>query len=556
MSRSWRAIDPWLAAVLVAATFFCVRGIGWGRVEDWNRDQMAMRDLQGLRPFFFQKPPFLTYLDHAVVLLPIAAAETATARMTGVPQHWNHAQLIGSRFLVLGLFLGTIGLGYVISLRFFGLFAARVSALFLGTSAGFVTFAHFLSCDSPLLFFLFATLFFAQRIMRYGHMRDYVFAGLLAGLATATKYNGLAAGILIPVAHWLSPNCVSLRRALFDPRVILSVLMVPIGFLLGNPYALIEWNRFVGDFMYNYEVTPAYGGQHGHGYNAFLRRFPEILGWPGAIACWIMALGSLALVVRRKRPHWDEVAGFILIGSFFLLYYLKIGNFARMPTRFVLPAVPFALLLAGPILATAHRWRRWICVVLGMIFAYNVVCSFMVGRRFATDPRLAAQDWMLAHVQPGAVVESSSRSPRWSLLSDLHLMEFKATDPNLRKVKPGVGVDLRMPAVNGRSQLFGRIFKGNRWVEAGRHEEGDPDEQMFTLPALRQRNPDFITIYEPDAVMPSEVARNYYAQLRADRFPYEVRFDGALPPVSRLIYPKTIDFLDGRITILARPQPK
>ncbi|MBA3833355.1 MAG: glycosyltransferase family 39 protein [Chthoniobacterales bacterium] len=547
-----RRIDPGLAAILIAASLFCLRGIGWGRVEDWNRDQMAMRDLQGLRPTTFLKPPFHTYLNHLVVFLPIEAAETVSQRITGTKEKWNHVRLIGSRLLVMVLFLGTITLGYAISFRFFGKFAARITALFLGSSAGFIVYAHFLSCDSPLLFFLFATLYFAQRIVQRGDTRDYVWAGLLAGLATATKYNGLPAGILIPVAHLLSPNCTSLRRCLFHPRLFVGLAMVPAGFLIGNPYALIEWKRFLADFMYNYETTPAYGGQHGHGYGAFLRQFHEILGWPGTIALWILALGSLVVIrdPRLRRREW--LTGFLLVASFFVLYYLKIGAFARMPTRFVLPVIPFFIILSGPFLAAMQSRRAWIYAILAPIICYNAVCAALVGQRFATDPRLAAQSWMLEHVRGSQIIESSPSSPRWSKLSELKLVEVKATYPNAARVRPGKGLDIRMPSVNGRAELFGRIFKGNHWVEAERHKEGEPNEQMFTRAALLARHPDFVTVYASDTKMRSAIAQDYYAQLLANRYPYAVRFDRDLPPVSRLIYPKTIDFLDGRITILER----
>src|SRR5450432_2074998 len=95
--RLARKVDPWLAAVLIAASLFCLRGIGWGRVEDWNRDQMALRDLDGMRPTFFQKPPFDTYLNHLLVLIPVHAAETVTERITRTKQKWNDVRLIGSR---------------------------------------------------------------------------------------------------------------------------------------------------------------------------------------------------------------------------------------------------------------------------------------------------------------------------------------------------------------------------------------------------------------------------------------------------------------------------
>ncbi len=549
----FKKVDPLLAAVLLATAFFCLHGIGWGRVEDWNRDEMALRSLQGLRPFSFYKPPFDTYLNHALVLAPMQAAESLTQWFTGRPQQWNHAELIGSRLLVLVLVLGTVLLGYVISRRFFGLFAARVSALFLGTSAGFIASAHYLSCDTPLLFFLFATLFFAQRIVQRGWTRDYLWAGLLAGIATATKYNGLAVGILIPVAHLLSPNCTSWRRCFFDPRVFLGVAMVPVGFVLGNPYAVLDWRRFRSDFMYNYEVTPVYGGQRGTGYTAFLHRFNEILGPPGKLVVFVFVIASVLVLIWPRLRERERLPGFLLIASFFLLYYLKIGEFARMPTRFALPAVPFAILLMGPFLSRFEKYRRWIYVLLAPLILYNLLCCAIVGWRFASDPRLAAQDWMLAHLRRGELVESSASSPRWSLLDGLDMGERRPAEPDWRRpLHRGRMLDLRMPSVNGRSKLFARILKGNRWVEAERRNEGEPDENLYTEAALLERNPDYVAVYEPDTLMPSQTVQNYYAHLRDGRFPYAIAFDQDLPKVSRNLYPRDIDFLEGRMTIFQR----
>ncbi|MBA3833354.1 MAG: glycosyltransferase family 39 protein [Chthoniobacterales bacterium] len=521
-------------------------------MEDWNVDQMALRGLRGLRPGTFKKPPFHTYINHLFVIIPVQATEMVVQQIKGTKQKWNHIRLIGSRLLVMVLHLGTIALGYLISLRFFGKFAARVIAFFLGTFAGFIAYAHFLTCDSPLLFFLVAALYFAQRIVQRGETRDYFWAGLLAGLATATKYNGLGAAILIPVAHLLSNNCTSLRACLFQRRLFIGLAMIPAGFLIGNPYAIIDSKRFVADFMYNYEVTPAYGGASGHGYGVFLRQFPEIVGWPGAIALGLLALASLVIVLVPRLRSRETVSGYLLGLSFFLLYYLKMGEPARVPTRFVLPAIPFFVMLAGPSLAAMQSRRLWICALLAPVICYNTFCAALVGQRFASDPRLAAQIWMIEHVPPGRVIESSDGSPHWTLLSELHAVELKAADPKWNKVHPGQSVDLRMPAVNGRFELFGRIFKGNRWVEAGRRQEGQPDEQLFTRAALARRNPDFITVYSRDTTVPSKAAQSYYTQLLANAPPYVVRFNRHSAPVSRFVYPKEIDFLEGGIAILER----
>jgi len=69
MTTQYR-FDPALAAALVLASLFCFHGISWGRVECWNLDQMAMRDLAGLRAGDYSKPPFHTYLNHILVIEP------------------------------------------------------------------------------------------------------------------------------------------------------------------------------------------------------------------------------------------------------------------------------------------------------------------------------------------------------------------------------------------------------------------------------------------------------------------------------------------------------
>lgn len=546
------SVDPWLAAALLLALLFCLYGIHWGTVECWNRDQMALRGLKGLKPSGYLKPPFHIYLNHLFVLSPLHVVEYFSALATGAPENFNHARLLLSRTLVVALFLGSIVLGYAFSLRVYGKAAARIMALFFATSAGFITYAHFLSVDSPLLFWMLLALVLAHRITSSPNLSNYIWAGLVTGLAAATKYNGLAVGITIPVAHLLSCNWTTWKNLLFDKRLLVGVLMVPAGFILGNPYSILDAKHFIGDFMYNYRITPHYGGETGTGYTKFLARVPEIIGWPGGLAIAVFLIASLYLMALRGKERRPAVHGFVLCASVALLYYIKIGGFARMPTRLVLPAVPFLILMAGPCLQAAATHGRWIYFGLAPIFAYNAICSAFVGKRFSDDPRLAAQSWMTANVAAGSTVESSAGSPHWSKLRPLDWVETRAENPMWSKMKPGQRVDLRMPVVNGRAELFGRIFAGDRWVEERRHREGHPDETLFTLEALMKRDPGYIAIYSSDSDAPSEVVKTYYQTLLEGVSPYGIAFDGVSPSIPLLIYPLNIDFLKGRVTILKR----
>ncbi len=397
-------MDRFLAMALLLALTFSVNGIGWGRVEDWNRSSMALRNLgrRGM-PWDYLKPPLHIFVTHIIVKAPIDSIEHAVTFVLRKRQNFDAARLVAARLLVVGLYLGTIVLAFEMSRVFYGIFAARVIAFVFATSAGFSAYNHFLSNDSPLLFWMMLAFYFAARITGDGQRIDYVMAGLLTGAATNAKYNGLAVGISLVAAHLLSARPKTWMEKLFGRDMIIGLFMVPAGIVLTDPYILFDWNRFVSDFMYNYVVTPRYGGQAvgGNSYWPFLLIIPEVLGLPGAILIAVGVIVSLVMVALRRRFAAPESLGFALALSVFALYYAKIGSFPRLGTRFVLPAVPFLILMAGPFLKAVEKHWRWLAAACAPILIYNCVCSYYVGKRFNDDPRMPAQVWMEANVKPG-----------------------------------------------------------------------------------------------------------------------------------------------------------
>jgi hypothetical protein len=141
--------------------------------------------------------------------------------------------------------------GFVVAIYFSvlatsGRTAAFLVTIILASSSGILVFNRFLTADSRLLFWMCASFALALRAGLSGSTADTVFACLLAGLAVADKNNelGVAAaqgwGFILKPAPWLAG------------------LAIPAGFVLGNPGALIDTQRFVRDFMYNYLTKPVY----------------------------------------------------------------------------------------------------------------------------------------------------------------------------------------------------------------------------------------------------------------------------------------------------------
>ena len=552
-----RKLDPVFGIALILALIFSLYGIRWGRVECWNRDEMALRSLHGelrLRPNEYLKPPFHTILNYYVVLRPIERAEYLYKRLSRHKVIFNEVRLLDSRLLVVAMFLGTIALAFAISREAYGLFAARIVALLFATSAGFIVFDHFLSCDSPLLFWMMLSLFFAQRISDSEKISNYALAAFFAGIATATKYNGLAVGIAIPVAHLLSKYTRHWYEVFWSRRLAIGLMMVPIGFLAGCPSALFDYRKFAADFIYNYKVTPHYGGEvAGHSYWGFLTRFDEILGLPGSLLIAAAVVTSLLIIITARAFRRRDAVVFALAASVFLLYFAKFGASPRMETRFVLPAVPFAILLAGPFFQKMAAQKAWTCVLLFPIFFYNSLCCFFVGKQFTEDPRMVAQFWIEKQIAPGSVIESGAGSPHWKMLPGLKVAELYVAKPNWSKNEGNDVIDLRMPHANGRPDLFAKIFANDPWIwQHAKEYEGDADEQLFTLDSLEKRNPQVITVYSSDYEVPSVLVRKYYSDLLEQKFPYDIVFDGKSKEPPRWVYPRVIDHLRGRITILAR----
>ncbi len=89
-------------------------------------------------PINFLKPAFHTYFTYFLSRAPIEMIGnifdlSRTQVMT--------ATLIWSRLITAFLFAGTVILSFMIVHKHFGLLAARVTAVLLATSAGFVAFS-------------------------------------------------------------------------------------------------------------------------------------------------------------------------------------------------------------------------------------------------------------------------------------------------------------------------------------------------------------------------------------------------------------------------------
>jgi hypothetical protein len=422
---------------------------------------------------------------------------------------------------------------------------ARLAALWLATSAGYVVQAHLITTDLPVTFFMILAFWACQRLHGRDGARDYALAGLLVGLTGAMKYNGLVVGLALPVFHLFATGRNGVASSVLDRRLWLGMACVPLGFLAGNPFAAIEFRRFAGDLYHLFATSSEFIGASGEslrdsGIAEILAT--DHLGWPLFIVLMPALVYSIWVTIRDPKSQASAtIVASGLVAGLYALYFAAKSN---MQVRWLLPIVPFLLIATIPFWMALRRSlpKLYMPVTLTLLL-YGAICSATVGLRFARDPRFEAVAWVRTHVPAGSSLESSIYSPRWNL----HL------DQALR-------VEL-MPGMSGRNRLYAQAYRGQDevldWIAL--REQAD-NVGWFTVEALHARRPDYIALSSIffDRFQTGVVAgnypemRDYFNLLLAGQAGYEVVFDRQCCRWSSLLYPRDLLFVDNRLVILRR----
>jgi hypothetical protein len=513
-----------------------VQGFTWGRYDCLNLDKMAFQSVFDknrlpFQPARYVKPPFYTYLNHFVARIP---AMTVSSLFFWKKSHERYEIFLLVRTWIarafnLAMFAACTTAIFIMVRKYYCLGSARIAALLFATSAGFVPYQIFLTTDLAVIFVMLASFLFALRIINNPSMSNSIAAGLLAGLATATKYNGLAVAIALPLAHLLAcrsanPGMEALKRK----SAWVCGICVPLGFLLGNPYTLFDWEKFRADFLYNYTVTPVYNGAtSGNGYSRFFESFYEIFGVPGTFllgVVFVLGLGFVLLNFKTSKA-WQL---WIMAAAVFALYTYKIGAFPRIETRFVLPAAPFLLLMASAGFLSLMKARSLFIPLLVAILAYNIACCWWTGRLFADDPRNYVPVFTEEKLQNGGIVEWSKSNPK---------LEALPVKLKIHQIHTGLE----------RAAMFDKMFADNAEIHSmvkAKEVQITPD--WFSIESRKARNTDIVIWCSIDL---EGIVRKHYEDLFNESSGYRVVYDSHSPKQPDWVYPKRTEFTRNRTTI-------
>ena len=159
-------------------------------------------------------------------------------------------------------------------------------------------YGHLAVNDVPALAPLCLSLVGIAGVYRYGRRRDYALAGAALGVACATKYTAgivllclVAAAVVGPAPAWRG--------------LALAGALAVVGFVVANPYAVLDWQAFRDGLQKQSEASGDGGGKLGllgdSGLLYYLGTLTWGLGWLPALAA---AGGAVGLAVKRHPLAW------------------------------------------------------------------------------------------------------------------------------------------------------------------------------------------------------------------------------------------------------------
>ncbi|KKS38711.1 MAG: hypothetical protein A3G49_02555 [Candidatus Sungbacteria bacterium RIFCSPLOWO2_12_FULL_41_11] len=436
---------PIFYIILVAAVYRFV-GIFYGFGHDFFSDasvhvaaafkMLEERTINATFDFYYL-PPLMSY-----ILAPLFALWGALGILAGKfagISDFREFVVLNKEYFVMGtrlisFLLGTasVYLIYLTVLRMFDRKTAIVTSLFLAFDFYHVHESQSGRIWAPLTFFIIAALYAVWRIFeseltnwRFFETEEpkhrwYLLGAVSIGLGYAIGYVPILMYPWFAAAHILKNKAVRIRDVYFDKKFLLAnaiILFFIILFSYANTNAFL---RQFGSTLYVVGVplqeNPALAIT---GESNFISSFGSALYFLFDDSPFFLIfgiIGAFLLAFKYRNSFFSS----LLVG-FPILYLAGISyGFPSLDARYVLPAVPFLLILsvftirelAGR-LAAFSKQIFVVLTVLGVIYSFYLSTAYGL-LLFRQDTRVQAINWIHQNIKPGS-----------SLLLDLPFTYFR-----------------------------------------------------------------------------------------------------------------------------------
>jgi hypothetical protein len=402
-----------LLAILLAALLLRLDGVGFGLPALNDPDEalfvttaLEMLDKQSLNPGWFGHPGTTTLYSLVLVIAGVAGIGIATGRyadadaLAAAVYADPGILFLPARLMIVACGLLCVWLTWRLGNRLGGARVGLVAAAVLAVNPVHIEYSQIIRTDVQASVFVLLGALAALTIAERGRQRDYLIAGVCAGLACATKWPAAAVGVTALCAwagrriegdrDWLGPFWLMVSAAL-------TLIVV-------SPYLLLDHATVMQNL--SGEARPLHPGATGEGFfgNLLWYAAGPLLASLGVAGLALAALGTVWGAGNARR--WT-----IVILPFALLFLAMISAQSLRWERWIVPLLPFAAIAVARALCgladllPAQRMRGAV-----LPFALVLLLAPMIGtaRSEATerrhDTRQMASAWLRANAPPGSSI--------------------------------------------------------------------------------------------------------------------------------------------------------
>lgn len=420
--REWREASDMrkstamLAAIVVSAAVLRFWSLGAGipyaigvdEPEIMNRAVGMMRS-GDFNPRFYDYPGLYIYVQLAVACVRFLVG-AMSGEWYGLDQARPEHFYLWGRAVTAALGTATVALVYFIGLRW-GTRYALVAAGLMAVMPMHVRESHYVLTDVPVTFFVTLAFLLSLRAHEQPRALAFLWAGVAAGLAAATKYPGGLALLLPLISVWMTHGARPSRLA----GAVAAVVGAAVAFLAGAPYTLLDLPGFLNGYAH---LMKSYAGAYPPEAPAitYFKHLLIALWWPGLLAVvGGVIFGVVRAVNGPGRVRWTLAVVFPLV------YFWFISRQALAFGRYLLPLVPFLCVLAAvAVVAGVSLLRRFsiprvartaliVALTVGVILP-PAIQAINFNRTHGAATVAQAYEWIMANVQGDATIVIEARN--------------------------------------------------------------------------------------------------------------------------------------------------
>ena len=315
--------------------------------------------------------------------------------------------ILPMRLFIMLVGVGCIWLTYRVGRDAADARVGLIAAALLACNGLHVELSQVIRTDMLASFFMLWSSLHAMRAARSGALRDHMLAGMLIGLAGATKWPSLLFMINGAGAIARGWRTSGWRRSLLLLPVLPVVALVTL--LVVSPYLLLDLATVLRDL--GGEARPVHPGATGGSFTDNLLWYGRqvLVGGFGVLGACLAAIGLAGLAWRARA-----FASAALPGA--LLFLLAIAGQSLIWERWAVPILPFlAIAIAAGLEEILRRvkgqWRPATCgLLLAALMLPMTYASIIRTRVRAHDTRQLASQWVRSHVPENAslLIEDAS----------------------------------------------------------------------------------------------------------------------------------------------------